>query len=206
MNPLARRLVPEAKLMEQPFGARLPTEFAGARPICRFDPPGSQSDHPVAFGGQRGIVSDEHERRAARAFQREDEIDDASPRFRVEIAGRFVSEEDRGIGRQSAGERHSLLLAAGKLSRIMALPVFETDGRKFRHSAREGFCNSGEFQRNGYVFQRRHGGDQMKRLEHDANSGAAKPCERVFAELREVGAVDLDTSRVRPLQAGDCHQ
>ena len=37
----------------------------------------------------------------------------------VEIAGRLVGDQDRRIGRQRAGERDALLLAAGQLRRIM---------------------------------------------------------------------------------------
>ena len=43
----------------------------------------------------------------------------------VEIAGRFVREENRRIDRKRAGDRDALTLAAGKFFRQMLQPVAE---------------------------------------------------------------------------------
>ena len=55
----------------------------------------------------------------------------------VEIAGRLVGDEDGGIGRQRAGERDALLLAAGQFGRIVMQPLGKPDCGKFRARARE---------------------------------------------------------------------
>ena len=49
----------------------------------------------------------------------------------VEIAGRLVGDQDRRIGRQRAGERDALLLAAGQLRRIVAEPLGQSDRGQF---------------------------------------------------------------------------
>ena len=43
-----------------------------------------------------------------------------------------------------------------------------------------GVAMTGEFQRHRDIFQRGHGGDQVKRLEHDADARPAHPGERVL--------------------------
>ena len=53
-----------------------------------------------------------HERAAASRALPEQQVDDARPRVFVEISGRFVREQDRGIADERAGKRHALLLAA----------------------------------------------------------------------------------------------
>ena len=52
----------------------------------------------------------------------------------VEIAGRLVGDQDGGIGRERAGDRDALLLAAGELRRIVRQPVAR--GRPPRARAR----------------------------------------------------------------------
>ncbi len=52
-------------------------------------------------------------------------------RRRVEIAGRLVGDQNGGVRRQRPRQRHTLLLAAGQLRRIMAKPILQPDGLKF---------------------------------------------------------------------------
>ena len=59
------------------------------------------------------------------------QIDDLLAGGLVEIAGRLVRHQDRGIGRQRAGQRDALLFAAGQLRGIMMQPVAEADRCQF---------------------------------------------------------------------------
>ena len=77
------------------------------------DPAGAQPYHAVAALRQRGVVGDQHQRHAALGMLGEEQIDDLLAGRLVKIAGRLVRDQDRGIGRQRAGERDALLLAAG---------------------------------------------------------------------------------------------
>ena len=51
-------------------------------------------------------------------------------RQRIKVARRLVGEDDIRLGHQSAGQRHTLHLAAGKLCRQMVHAIGQTDLRK----------------------------------------------------------------------------
>ena len=46
---------------------------------------------------------------------------------RIEVSGRLVGQQDRWIRGQGAGNRHALLLAAGKLRRAVIEPAGQAD-------------------------------------------------------------------------------
>ena len=148
----------------------------------------------------------QHQRHAALGVLGEQEIDDLPAGGFVEIAGRLVRHQDRGIRRQRAGQRDALLLAAGQLRGIVMQPVAETDRRQFLRRALRRVGIAGQFERHRDIFQRRHGRDQMKRLEHDADLAAAKARQRVLVEGIERGAVDHHFSAVGTLQSRHDHQ
>ena len=85
---------------------------------------------------QRGVVGHQHQRHAALGMLGEQEIDDLLAGGLVEIAGRFVRHQDSRIGRQRAGQRDALLLAAGQLRGIMMQPIAEADGRSSSRARR----------------------------------------------------------------------
>ena len=136
----------------------------------------------------------------------EQQIDDLLAGGLVEIAGRLVGHEDRGIGRQRARQRDALLLAAGQLRRIMMQAVAEPDRGKFLRRALRRVGIAGELERHGDILQRRHGRDQMKRLEDDADLAAAEARQRVLVEGIERRAVDHHLSAIRTLQPRHHHQ
>ena len=86
--------------------------------------------HAIAAHGEFAIVSDQHESRAALALAAEQKLDDFAPGCLVEVSGRLVGDDDGRIGGERAGERDTLLLAAGKLGGIMVEPLCEPDGGK----------------------------------------------------------------------------
>ncbi len=124
----------------------------------------------------------------------------------VEIAGRLVGDEDGGIGRERARQRHALLFAAGQFGRIVMDALRQSDGGKLALGAFERVGNAGELERHGDVFQRRHGRDQMESLKHDADILAAKARQRVLVEPLQLLAVDLHRAGIRPLQPGHHHE
>ncbi len=175
----------------------------GGMPV---DPARAQPHHAVAALRQRGVVRHQHQRHAALGVLGEQQIDDLLAGGLVEIAGRLVRDQDRRIGRQRAGQRDALLLAAGQLRRIMMQAVAEADRSQFLRGARGRIGIAGELERHRDIFQRRHGRDQMKRLEHDADLAAAKARQRVLVEGIERRAVDHHLSAVRTLQPRHHHQ
>ena len=133
-------------------------------------------------------------------------IDDLLAGRLVEIAGRLVGDEDGRIGRQRAGQRDALLLAAGELRRIVMQALAKPDRCQLLRGAISRVGIAGEFQRHRDVFQRRHGRDQVKRLEHDADLAAAEAGQRVLVEGIERRAVDHHLSAIGAFQPRHHHQ
>ncbi len=150
---------------------------------ARFDASGTQPHHPVAALRQCGIVRDEHQRGVAFLVAGEQQLDDLAAGRLVEIAGRFVGDENRRMRRHGARERDALLLAAGQFCRIMVHALGKADRGKLGGGALEGIRGAREFERHRDVLQRRHGGDEMKTLENDSDIFSAKAGERILVEL-----------------------
>ena len=148
----------------------------------------------------------QHQGHAALGVFGEQQIDDLLAGGLVEISGRLVRHQDRRIGRQRAGKRHALLLAAGQLGWIVMQAVAEADRAQFLRRALRRIGITGQLQRHRDIFQRRHGRNQVKRLEHDTDLTAAKARQRVLVEGIERGAVDHHLSAVGTLQSRHHHQ
>ena len=136
----------------------------------------------------------------------EQQIDDLLAGILVEISGRLVGDEDRRIGRQRARDRDALLLAAGQLGRIVMQPFAKADAGELLARAFLRVGDAGQLQRHRDVFQRRHGRDQVERLEHDADMAAAEARQRVFVERVQIFAGHRDRAGVGALQPGHHHQ
>ena len=143
------------------------------------------SQHAIAARREFGVVGDQNERRAALLMAAEQKLDDVASGGLVEIAGRFVGNDDGGIGRERTGQRDALLLAAGKFGRIVVQARAKPDRGKLALGALPARRAPGKFERHGDVLQRRHGRDQMEGLEDDADVAAAKAREPVFVEPRK---------------------
>lgn len=142
-------------------------------------------------------------------------VQDLARQFRVERGGRLVEEHDAGIERQRAGDRHTLLLTAGKLARIMPGAVAEADRIEFlprpilrlrpAHAAHR-------HQRLRDIAERGHMRPEVELLEHHADPApylADLPGGELHATaLRgpveaERISVDRDIAVRRLLQEGD---
>ncbi len=170
-----------------------------------FDPPVAQAHLPPAALSQRRIVGDQHQGGLVLFLQVEQQVDDLAARLAVQVAGRLVREQERGGGREGAGQRRALLLAAGQLAGIVGQAVAEADLRQAFLGPLEGVVAPGELQRHGDVLQRRHGRDQVEVLEHHADPVAPEARQRVLAHPGELDAVDGDGAAGRALQARDQH-
>src|SRR5580700_2370008 len=115
-----------------------------------------QMQHAIATRSKIGVVSDQHQRSAALAMTAEQQLDDLVSRCFVEITGRLVSNKDGGVGRERAGERDTLLFAAGQFRRIMMQSFCEADGSKLLLGACKRIALAGEFERHRDVLKRGH--------------------------------------------------
>ena len=73
---------------------------------------------PRPFGGVR-IVRDHDDRLAVVAIERLQEVEDLVPGLAVEVAGRFITEQERRVRHDGTGDPDALLLAAGELPRVV---------------------------------------------------------------------------------------
>lgn len=62
---------------------------------------------------------------------------------------------------------------------------------------------AGDFHRHQYVFERREGRHQMKRLKDEPNLCAAELGKRVFTHVIDRLSVDANLSRSRRIESGD---
>jgi len=166
----------------------------------------AHGDHAAAAFGEREIVGHHDECGPALAVQGEHQVDDLFAGGGVEIAGRFVGEQDRRFHDERTRQRDALLFAAGQFGRIVGETVGQPDPVEFGAGPAESVPVAGEFEGNGDVLKRRHVLNQVKGLEDDTDIGATKPGQGVLVEPGEVFAGNDHVAGLRRLQSGHHHQ
>ena len=111
-----------------------------------------------------------------------------------------------GFGRQRAGDRHALLLAARQLAGIVGQPVAEARPLRARaRRARTASACAGKLQRHGDILQRRHVGDEVERLEDDADVAARESARSGPRSCRSRSSPAMrDRARYRRAPARRC--
>jgi hypothetical protein len=125
-----------------------------------------------AGGGGRavGVVGDHEDGFVELAIQALKKFEDVFGALGVEVAGRFVGEDEVGVGDDGAGDGDALFLAAGELAGEVVHAVFEANefegggGVFFALLAGEGGELEGEFD----VFEGGENGDEVEGLEDEA--------------------------------------
>src|SRR5436190_4550191 len=124
----------------------------------------------------------EYERGVARFMTGEQKLDDLAPCRLVEIAGRLIRDQDRGMRRKGTRKRDTLLLATGQLGRIVVHAIAQADRGKLGCGAIEGVGLACKLERHGDILECRHGGDEMEALEYDSDIFAAEAGEGILIE------------------------
>ena len=105
----------------------------------------------------------------------------------IEIAGGFIGKQDGGVGGESPGNSHPLLLATGELARVVA------HARPQPHPLQKGFgLLPGprlplQLQRQHHIFQGGERGQQLERLEYETHVAAPEQGAPVFIQFTQVG-------------------
>ena len=167
------------------------------------DPAVAQVNRDVGDGGQLGVVGDEHERRAARPIDPEQEVDDVPPGRAVEVPRRLVRQQQRRIVRQRPRDGDPLLLTAGELRRIVVPPAREADFLQQRARPRRRARHPGDLHRHQDVLERRQRREQVEELEDEPDPLAAQRRERVLPQPGDIGAADQDPPGGRGVETGD---
>ena len=154
--------------------------------------PSSRKIDPVGDRGGDRVVRDHDDRLAELVDRAPQQPEDLGRGRRVEVAGRLVGEDHRGLGGERAGHRHALLLAAGQLGRPVSAAVGERHRLEQPLDAPVAVAATGERQGQPDVLLGREDGDEVEGLEDEADLVAPQP--------RQVGVVEL-----ADLRAGDRH-
>ena len=150
-TPCDPRLLPEARA---PHLSRIGQRghFAScsiavsSRPECRCTTRSHRAASSVSWVTRTSVVPRSR-------WPRNSKLDDLAPGRLVEIAGRLVGDDQFRIGRQRAGQRDALLLAAGQFGRIVMQALRQPDCRQFLFGAAQRVAGAGEFERHRDVLQ-----------------------------------------------------
>jgi hypothetical protein len=149
------------------------------------------------------VVGDQQQRRAGTVTQTEHQVDHAPAAGRIEVAGRLVGEQDVGVAGERPRQRHALLLTAGQLARQVIQATAEADLVEQRGGLVARVGAAPDLQRQGDILERRHAGQQLERLEHEADPSGAQGRAGILVERGQVFTEQLDPARRRQVQAGE---
>ena len=124
----------------------------------------------------------------------------------VQVAGGLVGKEQARPVDEGAGDRDSLLLAAGELAGVVPQPVSEAHRGQLRPGPVEGVGLARELAGRGHVLESGHGGDEMEGLEDDPDVAAPKPRERVLVQGGQVMSGRRDLPAGGAFKAADDHE
>src|SRR4051812_43920547 len=160
--------------------------------------PGREARHVVLMG-------DQHDGPAG-LVERHQQLHDVVGRHAVERARRLVREDHRRVGDQGAGDRDPLLLPAGELVGHVAGPRRQPDLVQRRPGPARAVALARVHQRQLDVALRAGAGQQVERLEHEADLAVADRRELVVVERDDVLAVELVAAARGVVQAAkDVH-
>ena len=128
-----------------------------------------QVNQSLATCSDRLVMRHEHQRRARRCVEIEEQVDDALTGRCIQISRWLIRKQHRRSGNESTCDGDALLLSAGKLIRVVALTRAEAHFLQDLESSTTGIFASGELEWEHHIFEsceRRH---EMKRLKHEAD-------------------------------------
>jgi hypothetical protein len=181
-------------------------EWGGARRLRRrrrHDPAVSQPDRRFRDGGDLRIVGDQHERGAAGAVNLQQQLDHLAARRTIEVAGRLVGQQDRGIVGERPGDCDPLLLAARQLRRVVMRAIRQPHFGEQRARAGRRIGAVGNLDRHQHVLERGQRRQQVKGLEDEPDARSPQPRQVVLAQRGDVDAVDQDAPARGRVEPGD---
>ena len=155
--------------------------------------------------GQRQIVRHQHEGGARLAVQGLHQLDHARAGLLVQVPGRLVREQDARPIREGARERHPLLLPAGELGGIVVEASPEPDpleqpARALAQLALGAVADQLEGDQD--VLESGERGQEVKRLEDEADVPGAKPRALILGKTGEVHPVEPHAARAGFVETG----
>ena len=149
------------------------------------------------------VVGRDDQAAAVPVSERPQEVEHGTRRLVVEVAGRFVGQDEARRVRERAGDRDPLALTSTECGRQVARPVSEP------HCFEQLACSSRRARRRGMrrdchrqldVLLRGQGAEQSEVLEHESDRRAAIRGQCVTVELADVDIADLEPTGLQPLE------
>src|SRR6267142_7194182 len=139
-----------------------------------------------------GVVRDHDDRLEKLPIELCKQAQDVFRRFGVQVARRFIRDQNRRVGDNGARDRDALLLPARKLPRIMFHAVCQTDRLKggVDVSLSFGFAQMRQEQGQFDIFKCGQDGNQIVKLKHQANVPRAPRCQLAFVHRGNVFFAD----------------
>lgn len=134
-----------------------------------------------------------------------EEFEDAGGVVRIEVASGFVGQEEGGAVHEGAGDGGALHLAAAHLVGEGAGAGSEADEVEHLGGTGAGVLGAVAAQKEGEldIFQGGHGGQEVEKLEDDAEAFAAVGGEGGFVGAVEREAVDRDLAAGRLVKSAE---
>jgi hypothetical protein len=116
------------------------------------------------------------------------DVHDLDPGLAVQVARRFISQQDGGLIDQRPRQCDALLLAARKFCRFMAQPLGQANGLQqvLRTTTALGRRYAGKEHGELYILRRGHGRNQVERLKDEADACAPVGCQVIFVECAQL--------------------
>ena len=161
-------------------------------------------DAPPGPIGHVFIVRHDDQREAL-LVQFLEQVEQVGGRLRVQIAGRFVAQQQAGRTDQRPSDGDALLLAAGKLARQEIDAMAEAHAFDRRPSPGLAIVRGllAVDLRQHHVFQHRPIRQQVERLKHEADALASQPGPLAVGQLCRVDAVEQIGAAGRMVQAAE---
>ena len=156
-------------------------------------------------GGKALVVGDDDESLVEALAEVEEELVELLLVLRVEAAGGFVGKDNGGVIDEGTGDSHALLLAAREFGGLMVGTVGKAEEVKQLTSSRAGIAHvvSGDEGRHHDVLLGSELGQQLVKLEDEADVGIAEGGQRFLAQTADVGAVDNDGACIGAVKGAD---
>ena len=153
--------------------------------------------------GKAVVVRHDDERFLALPGQPEKQIHDGIARLGIEVAGRFIGENDVRIIRQGPGDRDPLLLASGKFRREMIQAIGQAD--RLRDFLRKLLSpvSTPDHSRKHDVLQRGQFREEKVALKNKTHLLIAQFGQRRFAAAIKFSSFKFNFARFRPLESGE---
>ena len=119
----------------------------------------------------------------------------------VQVARGFISQHDGRLVDQCPRDGNALLLAPGKLVRVGIRAQLQPNGFQHVLAVTRNVCFrvSVQFQRQGYILERRERGDQVEELVDKTDMPASKDGLGRLCQCADILAMDTDVAAVRPV-------